>query len=518
MNGAESLVETLNHNGINVCFANPGTSEMHFVAALDGNPDVRGVLGLFEGVVTGAADGFARMADKPAATLLHLGPGLANGLAGLHNANRGRSSMVNIVGDHATYHKALDAPLTSDIEGAARPFSHWVRTSTSANAVAVDAADAISYSLPGRVSTLILPADTAWSAADKYATPPTAREPEAPNIDSEAVTAAAKRLADRGSTTALLLGGKALRVQQLELAAQIAAATGATVLSETFAARTERGAGRPVTTKIPYPVDAAVEMLGSFDAVILIEAKPPVAFFAYPDKPSILTSPTTAFVNLCPIEGDSSESLEALLDEISGPAPSQRRAPLADLSTAPMPSGTITSGKLAAWLSNAIPENAIVLDESLTTGWDFFRQTASSKPHDYLSGTGGAIGWALPVAIGAAIAAPERKVIALEGDGSAMYNVQSLWTYAREQIDVVVLVFANRKYQILHNEMANVGVPEISAKASQLLDIDSPTIDWVAVSTGMGVPAQRVETIEELRTTFTTAIAEPGPFFIEVLC
>lgn len=528
MNGAESLLETLGHNGIEVCFANPGTSEMHFVAALDRQPHVRGVLGLFEGVVTGAADGYSRMLDKPAATLLHLGPGAANGLSSLHNALRARVSMVNIIGDHAGYHRSLDAPLTSDIEGALRPFSNWVRTSPSANSIAKDAADAIGYSLSGQISSLILPADTAWNTADGYTQPPNAVAPTPASVNPSEVEAAAARLKAAGPRTAVLLGGRALRTAQLEVAAQIAEATGATLLAETFAARTERGAGRPTVTKIPYPVEPSVELLKNFDSLIFVDAKPPVAFFAYPDKPSVLTAPGTTFFTLSPIGADSLQALEALNEavgtgrngnsvaEVAGSSPA-RPSLRAEFAPVPVPSGTINSAKLAAWLSDAIPENAIVLDESITTGWNFYAQTAQSQPHDYLGGTGGSIGWALPVGAGAAISSPDRKVIVLESDGSGMYNPQSLWTYAREQLDIVVLIFANRKYQILRNEMSNVGVPDFGPKAESLLDIGNPAIDWVSLSHGMGVPATRVETIEELDRDFHAGMADSGPRLIEVL-
>ncbi|MDN6747864.1 MAG: acetolactate synthase large subunit, partial [Brevibacterium sp.] len=360
MNGAESLLETLGHNGIEVCFANPGTSEMHFVAALDRQPHVRGVLGLFEGVVTGAADGYSRMLDKPAATLLHLGPGAANGLSSLHNALRARTSMVNIIGDHAGYHRSLDAPLTSDIEGALRPFSNWVRTSPSANVIAKDAADAIGYSLPGRISSLILPADTAWNTADGYTQPPNAGAPTPTSINPAEVDAAAARLREAGPRTAILLGGRALRTAQLDAAARIAEATGATLLAETFAARTERGAGRPTVTKIPYPVEPSVELLKNFDALIFVDAKPPVAFFAYPDKPSVLTAPGTTGFTLSPIGADSQQAREALSEtvgsrrnsssvaEVAGSPPAQPSL-RAELALAPVPSGTITAAKLAAW-------------------------------------------------------------------------------------------------------------------------------------------------------------------------
>ena len=283
-----------------------------------------------------------------------------------------------------------------------------------------------------------------------------------------------------------------------------------------------------MVTKIPYPVEPSVELLKNFDSLIFVDAKPPVAFFAYPDKPSVLTVPGTAFFTLSPIGADSLQALEDLHEAVGAGSADNHLAGAADglfersslraeLAPAPVPSGTITAAKLAAWLSGAIPENAIVLDESITTGRDFYARTAGSQPHDYLGGTGGSIGWALPVGAGAAISSPDRKVVVLESDGSGMYNPQSLWTYAREQLDIVVLIFANRKYQILRNEMSNVGVPDFGPKAESLLDIGNPAIDWVSLSHGMGVPATRVETIEDLDREFRAGLTDSGPRLIEVL-
>lgn len=528
MNGAESLLETLEHNGIEVCFANPGTSEMHFVAALDRSPRMRGVLGLFEGVVTGAADGYSRMTDRPAATLLHLGPGLANGLSNMHNARRARSAMVNVIGDHATYHRALDAPLTSDIEGTARPFSAWVRTSPSASTIAADAADAVGASLPGRIASLILPADTAWDPADGYTGPPTAIRPPEVRLDHGVIEAAAKRLRAGGERVAILFGGRALRTPQLEIAGRLARATGATLLADTFAPRAERGAGRVEATRIPYPVRPAQELLSRFDSILLVDAAEPVAFFAYPDLSSVLSAPGTMFYEVSPKEADSLSALEALAEAVGtadgagaaggpGSAGDGNGAGASGLELPGRPSGPITPESLAVWLGASIPENAVVADESITTGRDFFARTVGSRPHDYFSPTGGAIGWALPVSAGAAIACPDRPVIALESDGSGMYMPQSLWTYAREGLDVIALVFANRRYQILRDEMANVGVPDFGPKAGSLLDLDSPTIDWVSVSRGMGVPASRAETLDELSRAFDSALAAGGPALIEVV-
>src|ERR1700689_4904765 len=230
MNGAESLVRTLVAGGVDVCFANPGTSEMHFVAALDRVEGMRCVLGLFEGVVTGAADGYARMTGLPASTLLHLAPGLGNGLANLHNASRARSPIVNVIGDHATYHKQYDAPLNADIEGIARAYSKFLRTSKSALEVAADGAAAVAAArtAPGQIATLILPADTAWNEGSGIA--PAESVPPPSPVASAAVDGAAALLRT-GKPTAIVIDGAALRRAGLVIAGRIAAATGATLLT-----------------------------------------------------------------------------------------------------------------------------------------------------------------------------------------------------------------------------------------------------------------------------------------------
>jgi len=516
MNGAESLLTSLLRNDVNVCFANPGTSEMHFVAALDRVNGMRCVLGLFEGVVTGAADGYARMLDRPAVTLLHLGPGLANGLSNLHNALRANSPIVNIIGDHATFHRQLDAPLTSDIEGAARPFSHWVRTSAGANSLASDAAAAVAAarSAPGKISSLILPADAAWnevSVAQPEITSDLLVSPPARPADS-AIDAAAKILKLDG-TTALILSGHATRQAPLEFAGMISAATGARLYSQTLTSRITRGAGRVAVERIPYPIDQAVDMLKDVENIILVGATAPVGFFAYPDKPGTLFHPGTRIHELVGVDGDIPYALEALADAVGA---KQFAAIKADLNLPARPTGSITPENIAQLLAATLPDDAIVIDESLTTGRSFLSATHSSRPHDWILPTGGSIGFALPVAAGAAIACADRKVVCLESDGSGMYMPQTLWTHAREGLNILTIVFANRKYQILRDEMHNVGVTEIGPKASGLLDIDGPEIDWVSLAKSFGVDAQRVDTMDTLSSAIDAGFATQGPYLIEV--
>lgn len=519
MNGAESLIRTLAVNGVDVCFANPGTSEMHFVAALDRIDTLRCVLVLFEGVATGAADGYARMLDRPAATLLHLGPGLANGLSNLHNAMRAYSPIVNIIGDHATWHRHLDAPLTSDIESAARPFSHWVRTTPNANRVAEDGAAAIAAALtpPGRVASLILPGDAAWdevtapsvpgSVARLPAVAPRKRPPQ------QAIDAATEMLLS-GRRTVIILAGQGTREAALATAGKIAAKTGTELFMPALTPRAANGAGRVPVTRIPYAWNLAAETFKTVENIILVGGKAPVGFFAYPDKPSEYYAPGTRIHTLARIDDDIPYALEALADAVGAARTVPQFSPLQPPA---IPQGAITPEKLGNVIAALLPEQAIVVDESVSTGRNFINAARTAPPHDWLMPTGGSIGFALPVAIGCAIACPDRKVICLESDGSGMYMPQSLWTMVREGLDILVLIFANRKYQVLRNEMVNVGVSNIGPKASSLLDIDNPAIDWVAQARAFGMPASRAHSMQDLSANILTGLKEKGPHLIEIM-
>lgn len=523
MNGAHDLVHTLLAGGVDVCFANPGTSEMHFVSALDRVEGMRCVLGLFEGVVTGAADGYYRIAGRPAATLLHLGPGLGNGLANLHNARRARSGIVNIVGDHATDHLANDSPLTSDLEGIARTVSQWVRTTRSADSVRIDALAAIEAAVtpPGVVATLALPADTAWSAVASSRSVPAPGslrpKPTFRPFDQSAVQAAA-RIMTSSEPTLLLLGGAALHEQALVAAGRIAARTGCRVMSEFYVARTARGAGRVLAPRLPYSVEPTVAALADFRRVVLVGAKPPIAFFAYPDKPRRLAPAQCAFMTLAEPEQDMCAALEALADELGAsqiaPAGIAERTSLLPRD---LPTGRVTPEGLAAVLTAFLPEQAIVLDEAVTTGRALGPPTAGAAPHDWLAVMGGAIGFSLPAAVGAAVAAPDRKVVALTGDGSAMYTIQALWTAAREGLDITVVIMANRAYQILRGEFAGVGAGTPGQRATDMLTLDRPQLDFVSVARGMGVIGHRADELGEFARLFARAMSERGPALIELI-
>jgi acetolactate synthase-1/2/3 large subunit len=510
MNGAESLVQTLLACGVDTCFANPGTSEMHFVAALDRIPGMRCVLGLFEGVVTGAADGYARMADRPAATLLHCGPGLANGLANLHNGRRANTMVVNCVGDQATYHRALDAPLTADTEGFARGVSGWVRTCTRAEDVGADAAVAVQAAMtsPGQIATLILPSDTCWNPGGVVGT--RLPVPAAPTAVPSAIAEAARVLRS-GDPTMLILGNRALRAGPLADAHRIAAATGAGLRAQVSNNRIERGRGRHPIDRIPYPIDQALADLQGIKHVILVGAAKPVGFFAYPGKPGYLYPKEATVHVLTRPEHDQAEALAALADELGAPqvaAPIHHRAAPAR--------GAISSEAVAASLAALLPEGAIVCDESVSFGRALFPNTHGAAPHDWLQLTGGAIGEGLPLCTGAAVAAPGRRVVGLQADGSAMYTLQALWTQARERLDVTTIIFSNRKYAILLGEYAGVGANP-GRTALDMMDLGNPDLDWVRLAGGMGVEGVRVSSMEAFNDAFSASVSQPGPFLIELV-
>lgn len=513
MNGAESLVRTLTERGVDLCFANPGTSEMHFLKALE-NPAMRSVLCLFEGVCTGAADGYYRMKGTPASTLLHLGPGLANGLANIHNARRASSGMVNIVGEHSRAHLRYDPPLMSDIEGLARPLSHWVRTVGSPQSVAWDVATAVAAAseLPGQIATLILPGDASWQEAGAASAPPgpAPARPRAPDTARVEHIAGVLR---SGEPTLVILAGQAARGRALELAGRLKAATGCRLATQFFTARIERGAGRVMLERIPYAVPQALEYLKGFKHIVTLETTEPIAFFSYPDKPSLLKAPGTGVHALAEPGEDAALALEMLLDALGarGAAPVlQARA------DATPPSGRLAPASIAQALAAALPEDCILVDESLTTGRETMGLTVGAAPHDLINNMGGSIGYATPVAIGAALACPQRRVFCMVGDGSAMYTIQSLWTQAREGLDITTIIFANNSYAILKQEYANMGAGAPGPQALAMIDIDRPRIDWLAMARSMGVPALSVDSAEAFHKAMVDSTRAQGPTLIEV--
>lgn len=510
--GAEALVRSLVAGGVDTCFTNPGTSEIHIVAALDQVPDMRCALGLFEGVVTGAADGYARMAGKPSCTLLHLGPGFSNGLANLHNAMRAQVPIINIIGQHATYHLRHDAPLTSDIEAIARPYSKWLRTSCAASEVGTDVAEAIiaARTEPGQIATLILPADVAWSDGGHVVA--SRALPKAPVPATDTIERAAAMLRS-GLRTGILLSGAALYGKGLVAAGRVAAAANAKLFCPYPFARLERGAGIVPVERVNYILEMAVEQLKDFSQLILVGSAAPVAYFAYPGKNSVMTQPECEIYTLSRPGEDSFAALDALSDALM---PRETRAIAAGAQRPPLPSGEITLQGLAAVVGALLPEHAIVVDESMTSGRGLMDATKGVPPHDWLGNTGGSIGIALPMAVGAAVACPDRRVLCLTADGSAMYTVQALWTMARESLNVTTVVFANRGYNVLKREFSGLGVGSPGPRALDLFEIGRPDLDWVSMAKSMGVPGTCVHSLDEFADELRRGLETEGPKLIQV--
>jgi acetolactate synthase I/II/III large subunit len=512
MNGAESLIRTLLAAGTDTCFSNPGTSEIHIVAALDKVTEMRCVLGLFEGVVTGAADGYARMAEKPACTLLHLGPGLGNGLANLHNASRAKVPIVNLVGQHALDHLHYDTPLTSDIEGIARPYSKWLRTSGAVTEIGRDAAEAVvaARTAPGQISTLIIPADVAWSEGASIATIPPVPKPSLP--DTQAVDRAAALLRS-GERTAILIAGNALHGKGLVTAGRIASVTGAKLLAPYPITRLQRGAGLPRVDRVQYVLELGVEQFKEFRHLILVGARAPVAYFAYPGKNSEFTSPDCTIHTLASPGQDYVGALDALATALSV---ANKDVAAEKAERPPMPSGEITLVGLSAVIGALLPEHAIVVDESMTSGRGLMAATKGAPPHDWLGNTGGSIGIALPMSVGAAVACPDRRVLCLTADGSAMYTAQALWTMAREGLKVTTVVFANHDYAVLKREFSYLGVGSPGRRAASMFEIGRPDLDWTMLAKGMGVPGTRVTSLDDFGKALRAGLEADGPTLIEV--
>jgi acetolactate synthase-1/2/3 large subunit len=513
VNGAENLLDTLLDCGLDVCFANPGTSEMQLVSAIGNKPGMRAVLCLFEGVVSGAADGYGRMKDRPALTLLHLGSGFANSMANQHNAMRANVPLVNMVGDHATYHLQYDSPLTSDVAAHARISSSWVRTSESADDLARAGAEAVQASLSGagRIATLIAPANHAWEEASQAVAP--LQPPESKTVAVENLEQVATLLGN-DKTTALFLGGRALREDCLHAAGRIAQASGARILCETFPARLQRGAGRVSVERLPYFAEQASEFLEPFEQLILVGARAPVSFFAYPGKKSWLTPDGCTVSTLADVDDD----IQSALEDLAGIIAADLQPLLTENTSIPdAPTGILSPVAIGQSLAALLPEDAIVSDEAATCGLGIFPFTETAARHDWLTLTGGAIGQGLPLSLGAAIACPGQKVIALQADGSAMYTVQTLWTMAREKTDVTIVIMNNKSYAILNIELARVGAGQPTPKTLSMLDLSRPDINWVEISEGMGVPASRANTAEEFHEQFEQAMSSPGPRLIEAM-
>jgi acetolactate synthase-1/2/3 large subunit len=515
MIGAELLLRSAVHVGIEVCFANAGTTELPLVAAFDSVPGIHPVMALFEGVCTGGADGYGRVSEKPAMALLHLGPGFANGVANLHNARRARTPLINIIGQHATWHVAADAPLTMDIEALAKSVSAWTRTNTAAGNLSRDFAEAYSAAMSGKIASLIVPNDYLLAeAGGNIVTPPPLRHDP---LDVQTIEVAADLLRS-GNKTALMLGGKALRGRGLFAAGNVSAMTGCDLLTETFPGYVERGIGYPNVVKIPYFPEPALALLSQYEAIILVDIKEPVTFFGYPGIESYLLRKDQQKFSLCSEKQNVVEALGYLEDLLKSTLPGENRHQHSPHPEKPqLPRGGLTAEKACQVLAAIQPEGSIIVDEGITSGIPYYPLTAGAPPHSLLAITGGSIGYGMPCAVGASLAFPDRPVINLQADGSAMYTLQALWTEAREGLNVKTLICSNRGYNIIRVELQRAGITNPGPRALSLADIDHPRLDWVSLSSGLGVPATSVNTVESLIKELTRILSVPGPFLVEML-
>ena len=515
MTGAEIILNTAANAGVEICFANPGTTELPLVAAFDTVKSIRPVLGLFEGVCTGAADGYARMKQKPALTLLHLGPGLANGIANLHNARRARSPIVNIIGEHTSWHQGADPPLNMDIDSLARAVSGWQRRNQSVEALSRDTAEAVAASIPGQISTLIVPADYQWAeySSDKITLP----EFTFDKVNQKAI-ASACNLIKKARNPALLLGERALRKPGLLAAADIKAKTGCELLMVTFPAYFDCGEGLPILKRIPYFPEQAQALLNNYDVIILAGATEPVAFFGYLGGTSLLLSKNQQRLRIDTAKQDAAVALEELSWALDATKRKNKtRSVLAKYELPPLPTGKLNAKKMCAVIAALQPENSIVVEEGVTSAVSYYLYAPHLKPYSHLTLTGGAIGQGMPCALGAALACPDRKVINIEADGSAMYTLQALWSQVHEKANVITLVCSNRKYFTIEYECLRAGYSSLGKEAKALTSLNNPPLDWVSISRGMGVPAVAVMTAEELIREFQAALKEKGPSLIEVI-
>ncbi len=525
MNGAQMVIKTAVDAGIKVCFANPGTTEMPLVEALDSVEGIQAKLGLFEGCCTGAADGYGRMTGTPALTLLHLGPGLANGLANLHNAHRAKTPIVNLIGDHASWHRDADAPLAMDIATLASVIPGWQRTSTSVDSLSQDTADAISAAMKGQVATLIIPQDFQWGECkdETICSPSFSYDP----IDHDLITKAETHLKN-SQKTLIILGGRALKKEGLFKAAQIKEKTHCDILSDSFPAHADLGNNLPALKRVPYFPEHAIKVLSQYQTIILVGTKPIVSFFGYKDTNCQIISQDQTVIKLNPKNQDLLEILDTLIEKVDAPQKGQHDPAQNDptqndptqngmTNNTALPQEKLTGKTICQIISAHTPKNAIVVEEAITSGTAYSAIAANSHFHSLLTMTGGSLGQGMSCSTGAALACPSRPVISFLGDGAAMYTLQSLWMQARDNLNITTLICSNNSYDILKLEYHRAGNKSVRQNTAALMNLDHPSINWVKLSQGLGVPAVSVGSGKQLIEELKKALDASGPHLIEML-
>ncbi len=514
MNGADILIKTAVEAGVEVCFTNPGTTEMPLVTAIDRNGGVRTVLGLFEGVCTGAADGYGRLTGKPAMTILHLGQGFANGISQLHNAARAHTPLVNVVGEHPTWHRGAGSPACMNIEALTSSLPGWQRTCKKAEALSADMADAVAAAGEGQIASLIVPQDYQTAVLAPAAI---SRPQSSPGAVDEKAVMQARDVLRKMSSAVMLLGGKALRREGVMAAARIRAKTGCALFTESFPACWDRGAGKPLLSRTIHAPGEETR-LPKYAGVVLAGMEEPVALFGRVGRESRILTKEQERVSLAGPEQDAAAALVALADALDAPGASRLPAgSMAELQRPALPEGALTVEKVCRTVAAVQPEGAIVVDESITSSSAYCPVSGTAPPHTFIALSGGSLGWGLSCSVGAAVACPDRPVIDLQGDGSAMYTIQALWTQAREGLNITTLIYSNRAYHAMQLGLIRSGVTSPGPVTRAVIELSRPAIEWVKLAPSLGVPAVSVSTAEELAHELRAALAEPGPHLIEMV-
>ncbi|MWV26852.1 acetolactate synthase large subunit [Erythrobacter sp. GH3-10] len=510
--GADLLLDSLYDAGARICFANPGTTELSLVSALARDGRMRCVLSLFEGVCTGAADGYARVSGEVPLTLLHLGPGFANGIANLHNARRAGSRIVNLIGDHATWHLEYDAPLTSDIHSLASPVSREVIYLDKPDAIAdgVTNAFAATNIAEGGAATIIFPTDVVDAPAPADATA-LAQVPYSPAPVADAKIESSAKALDEGGDVVVLLGGNALGEAGVRAGGRLAAALGGRLLMEPYPAIVTLGGDLPKVERQAYFPDDVIAQMGE-SRVVLAGARMPISYFGYEGWPSQLV-PEDRLVRLAEPGDDAVAALEALADHFDAKAAT---APVAaeDVNSPPADKD-VSAASIVEELLVQLPEDSIISLEGSTMGGPWLRNAHRAPKHRVITNTGGAIGQGLPCAVGAALAQPDARIVSLQSDGSAQYTLQSLWTMAREGLKVTIIIAANHRYAILQTELNRAGVPLDDKVVANLTKLDHPRVDWVSLAQGYGVEATYARTNGELAEAMRRGLSLDGPMLIQ---
>lgn len=510
--GADIMFDALYQGGARICFANPGTTELTMVSALARQTGIRSVLSLFEGVCTGAADGYFRVSGQVPLTLLHLGPGFANGIANLHNARRAGSRIINLIGDHASWHLSYDAPLTSDIESLASPVSREVIRMRSPAGITADVQSSFEATCrkEGGSATLIIPTDVIDATVKPGSAQLRASTWQGANVADQIISDAAQK-ARNADEIIVLIGGNALDEAGIKAGAALAEKLGGRLLMEPYPAIVTLGGDLPQVERQAYFPDDVIAQMGDA-TVILAGSRMPISYFGYEGWPSQLVA-EERLVRLAGPEHDAVDALQRLAEILGAEAVSSPEHKTAN--SVADGGASLTPASVIEELIEQLPDGSIISLEGSTLGGPWLRSAHRARRHRVMTNTGGAIGQGLPCAVGAALAAPDVRVVSLQSDGSAQYTFQSLWTMAREKLNVTVIIAANHRYAILQTELARADAPLDDAVIADLTLLDRPRIDWVALATGYGVEAVRATTNDELAAALRYGLSLDGPLLIQ---